>query len=330
VGAVIPRRPAWLVLLGALALCALAQFLVLPARPDEALLRAGWLRGELPGWDPVPGLGRPLLGASHAGPWYPPNALALLVPLRMADALRLVAALWLAGIGTWLWHRARFGERAASLDAFAAQFAGLLLAVLAGPNALDSLLWLPWMLWAIERRRGALVCGASALAILGGVPGWSLAALGVGVLTALLHARRTLGWLALGIGVAAVAWIPLLESRAWTEHAGSRSPPELAGDPEARIFQRREAPDRLDAEVESARGGRLVFHEAWHPGWKAVVNGQDAELECEGGLYRAVAVPPGRSIVRTKFEPFALRLGAWTSFGALVFALVLARARKLA
>ncbi len=169
-GGVISRRPAWLALVFALALFAAAHFVALAPRPDEELLRAGWLRGELPGWDPTPGLGRPLLGATHAGPWYPPNALALLVPLKVADELRLLAALWLLGLGTWLWHEARFGERVAWVDALAAQVAGVCLAALASPNALDSVLWLPWMLWAIERRRGFALCGATALAILGGSP----------------------------------------------------------------------------------------------------------------------------------------------------------------
>jgi hypothetical protein len=226
--------------------------------------------------------------------------------------------------------RARFGERVAWLDALAAQVAGACLAGLASPSALDSLLWLPWMLWAIEKQRGLWLCGASALAILGGVPSCSLAALAVALVACLLRARPLLVALALGIALAAVAWIPLLESRSWSEHAGSRAPPELSGDGAARIFQRREAPDRLDAEVESANGGRLVFHEAWHPGWKAVLNGEDAELEREGELYRAVVVPAGHVLVRSKFEAFSLRLGAWTSFGALILVLALARARKLA
>jgi hypothetical protein len=324
-----PRNTVRILCLSALALTALAQLLELPARPDEALLRASWLRGELPGWDPTQGLGRPLLGATHCGPWYPPNALALLLPLHAADALRLALAFGIAGIGTWLWQRAR-GERRALLEGLAAQLAGLCLATLAGPNALDALAWLPWMLWAIERRLGLGLCATTALALLGGVPSAAFAALGVGLLTVLLRGPRMLPALALGVLLAAVAWIPLLESRSWAEHPGTRSPPELVGDPAARIFQRREAPDRLDAQVESARGGRLVFHEAWHPGWKAVVDGEDAELEREGGLYRTVLVPAGSVLVRTKFEAFSLRLGAWTSFAALILVLALARARKLA
>ncbi len=74
----------------------------------------------------------------------------------------------------------------------------------------------------------------------------------------------------------------------------------------------------------------MIFHEAWHPGWKAVVDGADAPLERAGEFYRAVEIGPGRSIVRTKFEAFSLRLGAWTSFGALLVVLVLARLRRLA
>ncbi|MBK7644118.1 MAG: hypothetical protein IPJ19_13905 [Planctomycetes bacterium] len=327
---VIPRRTAGYLLLSALILCLATRFYALPARPDEALLRTGWLAGQMPGWDPSSELGRPLLTATRAGPWYPLNALILLVPLGLADVLRLFAAFSLAGIGTWLWHVARFGARVALADAFAAQIAGLCLVSVASPSALDAFLWAPWMLWAIERRRGRELCVASALSILGGVPLCSLLALGLALLSLLLAHRHMLGWLALGVCLAALAWVPLLESRSWTPHAGTRAPPQLVGDPQARILQNREAPDRLDASVASEHGGLLVFHEAWHPGWKATVAGEDAPVECVDGLYRGVRLPAGTLIVRTKFEPFSLRLGAWTSFCALTLLVLLARPRRVA
>ncbi len=142
-----------MLLLVALALVAALRLFAgeLPPRTDEVLLRAGWLRGELPGWDPGEGLGRPLCGATHAGPWYPLNALALVLPLPAADAVRLALALGLAGVGAYLWHAARFGERAALLDACAAQIAAAFCAQRFGASALDAVLWAPWMLLAIER-----------------------------------------------------------------------------------------------------------------------------------------------------------------------------------
>lgn len=87
----------------------------------------------------------------------------------------------------------------------------------------------------------------------------------------------------------------------------------------------RPAAFRVDAGIEGSDGGWLVFHAAWTPGWKATVNGVDAEvLRVDHGL-RAVAVPPGDSIVRTKYEPWSLRIGASLTLIGLMVTLWRAR-----
>jgi uncharacterized membrane protein YfhO len=83
------------------------------------------------------------------------------------------------------------------------------------------------------------------------------------------------------------------------------------------------APDRLDARVTASSGGWLVFQEQWYPGWKATVNGADASVVRVDHVFRAVAVPPGDSIVRTKYEPGSLRIGAAITLLACGAALVL-------
>jgi hypothetical protein len=77
------------------------------------------------------------------------------------------------------------------------------------------------------------------------------------------------------------------------------------------------APHRADVVVEGSSGGWLVFHEAWYPGWKATVNGTDADVWRVDHAFRAVKIPAGDSIVRTKYEPWSLRIGASLSVLAL-------------
>jgi hypothetical protein len=84
------------------------------------------------------------------------------------------------------------------------------------------------------------------------------------------------------------------------------------------VLVQRPAMDRLDAAVRGSSGGWLVFAEQSVPGWKATVNGEDAEIEPAYGFLRAVAVPPGDSVVRTKYEPTSLRAGASLTIGALL------------
>jgi hypothetical protein len=61
-------------------------------------------------------------------------------------------------------------------------------------------------------------------------------------------------------------------------------------------------------EAESPAGGWVVLNDLWHPWWFAEVDGRPAELLKANVLFRAVAVPEGRQIVRFIFRPVA---GAW-------------------
>jgi hypothetical protein len=55
--------------------------------------------------------------------------------------------------------------------------------------------------------------------------------------------------------------------------------------------------------VETDRAGILVLHDVWHPWWSATVNGRETDILKANVLFRAVAVPAGRSTVRFRFRP---------------------------
>jgi len=56
--------------------------------------------------------------------------------------------------------------------------------------------------------------------------------------------------------------------------------------------------------------GVVVLHDVWHPWWQAEIEGQPAPLLRANLLFRAVAVPPGRHVVRFVFRPLAGLAGA--------------------
>ncbi|MBI5363501.1 MAG: hypothetical protein HZA53_10015 [Planctomycetes bacterium] len=90
------------------------------------------------------------------------------------------------------------------------------------------------------------------------------------------------------------------------------------------LLVRRSASDRIDVEVRGSSGGWLVFQERFSDGWKAAIDGADAEFVRVDHACRALCLKPGDSIVRTKYEPLALRLGAALSIAALLVAFALA------
>lgn len=56
--------------------------------------------------------------------------------------------------------------------------------------------------------------------------------------------------------------------------------------------------------VEAPQGGYVVLNDVWHPWWQVEIDGAPAEILRANVLFRAVAVPPGRSTVRFVFKPF--------------------------
>jgi hypothetical protein len=63
-------------------------------------------------------------------------------------------------------------------------------------------------------------------------------------------------------------------------------------------------PNELKYSVEATKAGLVVFSEIYYPkGWKALVNGQEADIIRTNYLLRGISVPAGKSEVLMKFEP---------------------------
>ena len=61
--------------------------------------------------------------------------------------------------------------------------------------------------------------------------------------------------------------------------------------------------DRLTYDVNSSKGGVIVFSEVYYPGWTATVDGQPVELGRVNYLLRAVNVAPGKHKIELAFHP---------------------------
>jgi hypothetical protein len=74
----------------------------------------------------------------------------------------------------------------------------------------------------------------------------------------------------------------------------------------ARIL--RYANTEVDIEADAPNGGFLVLNDAWHPWWRAEVDGRPADILKANVLFRAVPIGPGTHRVHFAFEPLR---GAW-------------------
>jgi hypothetical protein len=95
------------------------------------------------------------------------------------------------------------------------------------------------------------------------------------------------------------------------DHAPPHLPAGPAGEGSARIVDYKNTEVTVD--VESDTGGFLLLTDAWHPWWRAEVDGVPAPILKADVLFRAVQIGPGKHRIRFTFHPF---LGAWDELRA--------------
>ena len=80
-------------------------------------------------------------------------------------------------------------------------------------------------------------------------------------------------------------------------------------------------PNRLTYDVNSGKGGVLVFSEVYYPGWTATIDGESVELGRVDYLLRAMQVKPGRHEVVLSFFPKSVNTTetfAYLAYGVLM------------
>jgi Bacterial membrane protein YfhO len=84
-----------------------------------------------------------------------------------------------------------------------------------------------------------------------------------------------------------------------------------------------ESANRLVVETVGTQPAWLVLNDMYGPGWTATVDGKPIPVFRANALVRAVPVDGGQQRVEWKYTPASVRVGAWISITALLFALAL-------
>lgn len=77
-------------------------------------------------------------------------------------------------------------------------------------------------------------------------------------------------------------------------------------------------PNELNYEVNSKKGGVIVFSEIYYPGWDVTIDGQSAELGRVNYVLRALKVPAGIHGVHMEFRPASVRSTNAVAYVALL------------
>jgi hypothetical protein len=114
------------------------------------------------------------------------------------------------------------------------------------------------------------------------------------------------------------------------EGSGRTVPP---GPPPGRARLLDYAPDRVVIAASASRPATVVLTDLWFPGWKATVDGAQADISRVDYLFRGVRVGPGAHRIVFSYEPTSWRIGrVVTALASLAFvatvALAVARRRR--
>jgi uncharacterized membrane protein YfhO len=110
--------------------------------------------------------------------------------------------------------------------------------------------------------------------------------------------------------------------------AARAAPPTGPGADEARVVSRRLA--TLEVEARLGAPGVLVVLEAFDPGWRATVDGAEAEVLRANGLFRAVRLSAGRHRVAFAYRPRSAAVGVVVGLLGLAAAVAGLGARTVA
>jgi hypothetical protein len=77
-------------------------------------------------------------------------------------------------------------------------------------------------------------------------------------------------------------------------------------------------PDTMSIDVKTDGAGLLVLSEIYYPGWKATVNGKNAEIHKVDGALRGVVVPSGTSRVVMDYVPASFYAGVTLSLTTVI------------
>lgn len=75
--------------------------------------------------------------------------------------------------------------------------------------------------------------------------------------------------------------------------------------------------NRLTYEIDSEKGGVLVFSDIYYPGWTATVSGQDVPVARANYILRAIQIPAGKQEVVMTFDPQTVHTTEAIAYGAL-------------
>ena len=98
----------------------------------------------------------------------------------------------------------------------------------------------------------------------------------------------------------------------WSDDSKTRIPQKLH-DPESKLKLARFEYGEMEFQYNSNENEFLVVADAWHPQWRAQIDGNETEILKTNGIFKGVLLPPGSHKVKFFFDNSVYRPGIWIS-----------------
>jgi uncharacterized membrane protein YfhO len=95
----------------------------------------------------------------------------------------------------------------------------------------------------------------------------------------------------------------------------------LNGNGNGSVRTLRYLPNYIELEINSDQNAVLATSEVYYPGWRAMLNGQPAEILLINTAFRGVYIPAGKHRVNFSYQPNSFRIG--TTISVLTFSILL-------
>lgn len=116
---------------------------------QQAAERLG--KGELPLWNPYQCCGVPFLATAQTAVFYPPTWIAVLLPTNWAIKALMFGQVFAAGVFACLFFRSLGRRLFASAIGGVLFVFGCILGQIYWPSEVSTILWLPFLMWCVER-----------------------------------------------------------------------------------------------------------------------------------------------------------------------------------
>jgi uncharacterized membrane protein YfhO len=159
--------------------------------------------GHLPLWNPLAGMGSPLLANYQSALLYPPNLLLLLINVAWGQTLLVMLHLIWAGAGmVYLSRRLKFNALGQVIAAISFSLSGYLVARSGFLSINATVAWLPWIIVAVERLIASLKTSRWSIRNAAG----SIALLAIFLGFQWLGGHAQVSWYSLILALTWVAW----------------------------------------------------------------------------------------------------------------------------